>query len=243
MTIIKLLSRRIEKRFSFRRLSTTVQLLNQLPEKNYYGILGVTHDASRSEIKKAYYKLAREYHPDANPNNPKAKKIFEQVSEAYKVLRDEAKRVEYDSDTNWDAATNESDFAKESVDKYDAIFNEYSVYGRNPQKDWLIGADFNFTQSDNIPKSAQVLTLKVSFQEAARGGTRRIRVRLRDTCPVCTGSGADIDAPHSYVFTCPRCGGTGKEYLRAGPISTKSDCMKCGGSGSFATQICNYVRV
>ena len=94
-------------------------------------------------------------------------------------MRDETKRSEYDADSNWNASTNESDFMKDSSDKYDAIFNEYSAFGRNPKKDWMIGADFSFTQSDNIPKSAQVLNLKVSFQEAARGGSRRIRVRLR----------------------------------------------------------------
>ena len=93
---------------------------------------------------------------------------------------------------------------KDSSDKYDAIFNEYSAFGRNPKKDWMIGADFSFTQSDNIPKSAQVLDLKVSFQEAARGGSRRIRVRLRDTCPVCEGSGADPDAPHREKFKKPK---------------------------------------
>ena len=68
-------------------------------------------------------------------DNPKpAKKIFEQVSEAYSVLRDEAKRNEYDSDTNWEASTNKDDFEKDSENKYDKIFNEYSVYGRHPQK-------------------------------------------------------------------------------------------------------------
>ena len=104
-----------------------------------------------------------------------------------------------------------------------------------------MGMDFTFTQSDNLPKSAQVLNLKCSFQEAARGGSRRIRVRLRDECPVCSGSGADQDAPHSHVFSCPRCGGTGREHVRAGPISTKSDCHKCGGKGTFATQNCQFV--
>jgi len=240
MPIIGILSRNV-KRYTFGRRSIAVgTVLAREKNKNYYQVLGVEYNATRSEIKKAYYKLARKYHPDANTENPKAAKIFEEVSEAYGILRDEAKRHEYDTDTNWDAATNESDFMKDSTDKYDAIFNEYSTVGRNPQKDWMVGADFNFTQSDNIPKSAQVLTMKVSFQEAARGGSRRIRVRLRDECPVCEGSGADVNAPHSYVFTCPRCGGTGKEHIKAGPLSTKSDCMKCNGSGSFATQICNY---
>merc|ERR1712130_204 len=208
--------------------------------KNYYEILGVGPTASRSEIKTAYYKLARKFHPDANPENPAAAKVFEQVSEAYSVLRDEAKRGEFDADANFSAATDLGEFEKDSRDKYDAIFDEYSTFGRHPVADWMVGADFTFSQSDNIPKSAQVLTMKVSFQEAARGGSRRIRVRLRDTCPVCEGSGADLSAPNAYVFTCPRCGGTGKEFIKAGPLSTKADCMKCRGSGSFATQTCNF---
>lgn len=90
--------------------------------KNYYEILGVGPTASRSEIKTAYYKLARKFHPDANPENPAAAKVFEQVSEAYSVLRDEAKRGEFDADANFSAATDLGEFEKDSRDKYDAIF-------------------------------------------------------------------------------------------------------------------------
>ena len=90
--------------------------------KNYYEILGVGPTASRSEIKAAYYKLARKFHPDANPENPSAAKVFEQVSEAYSVLRDEAKRSEFDADANFSAATDLSEFEKDSRDKYSAIF-------------------------------------------------------------------------------------------------------------------------
>ena len=74
-------------------------------------------------------------------------------------MRDELKRTEYDADTNFQAATQEGEFHKESQDKFDAIFNEYSIYGRSPHKDWMNNADFTFIQSDNIPKSAQFRVL------------------------------------------------------------------------------------
>ncbi|CBY13290.1 unnamed protein product [Oikopleura dioica] len=203
--------------------------------KDYYTILGVNRQASLSEIKKSYYKLARKYHPDSN-QDPLARKVFEQVSEAYKVLRDDLSRAEYDQDAAWEAASH--DYAEETKDKYEKIFHEYSPFEKNPHAEWIKGMNFNQTQSDFIPLSAQKVTLKVTFQEAARGGSRRVRVRLRDECDACQGSGADLESANAHVLQCPRCGGTGKEFIRAGPISTKATCHKCHGKGSFATHNC-----
>ena len=92
---------------------------------------------SLSEIKKAYYKLARKYHPDSN-QDPLARKVFEQVSEAYKVLRDDLSRAEYDQDAAWEAASH--DYAEETKDKYEKIFHEYSPFEKNPHAEWIKGS-------------------------------------------------------------------------------------------------------
>lgn len=216
-----------------REFSTSLRLL----KKDYYEILGVNHDATRAEIKKAYYALARKYHPDANPDDTAAAEIFEEVAEAYNVLKDNAKRQDYDSDVKFDATTSGEEFAQDVDARYHEIFEEYSKHGRHPYAEFILGMDHTFAQSDN---TNHMMTMKVSFREAARGGERRIRVRLKDQCPICSGSGADMDAPHSHIFKCPRCGGSGKEKLKAGPISTSATCIKCEGRGTFVTAICKF---
>ena len=64
---------------------------------------------------------------------------------------------------------------------------------------------------------------------------------MKDECPICGGSGADFEKPHCHIFKCERCGGTGKETLKAGPVSTKAKCMKCEGRGTWVTAKCDYV--
>jgi len=211
-----------------------LKLTQRKLQKDYYKLLGVSYDASRTEIKKAYYQLARKYHPDSNPGH---EETFEQIAEAYSVLRDQLKRAEYDQSVKFDAGGTEGEFTDAAEAKYNDIFEKYGDRGRHPYNEMITGKDYVFTQSDAIE---QMLTMKVTFKEAARGGERRIRVRLRDECPICCGSGANTEDPNCHIFQCPRCGGTGQEYLKAGPISTKAKCMKCEGRGTLVTSLCDY---
>ena len=144
---------------------------------------------------------ARKYHPDANPGH---EATFDQIAEAYAVLRDELKRAEYDQKIKFDAGTTQGEFTSSAESKYEDIFEKYGDRGRHPYKEMITGADYVFTQSDAID---QMLTMKITFKESARGGSRRIRVRLRDQCPICTGSGAQMDDPNCHIFQCPRCVG------------------------------------
>lgn len=192
---------------------------------DHYAVLGVSRDASADELKRAYRKLARQYHPDANPNDPEAAEHFKEVNRAYEVLSDPQKRANYDAygDDRGPGAAGFSDFGGIS-DLFATFFGGGAPGGR--QRGPTRGADV---------LAEVVLTL----EEAAIGVEREVELTTLVECPECRGSGAE---PGTHPSRCSDCGGTGemRQVRRTvfGNVMTAAPCVRCGGRGEEITSPC-----
>jgi molecular chaperone DnaJ len=191
--------------------------------EDFYNVLGVSRDASAEEIKKAYRKLARENHPDRNPDDPTAEDRFKSIQEAYDTLSDPEKRKEYDSGGMFSGLRGGQPFGGGggfSADIGD-IFS--SVFGRGrAQTRSVRGADLE-------------TEVRLSFDQAVRGTQISVSVPKLDRCPTCHGSGAK---PGSSPKVCPRCGGRGIDAQSQGFFSISQPCPQCGGTGEVIENPC-----
>jgi molecular chaperone DnaJ len=204
-------------------------------EKDYYKVLGVSATATPKEITKAYRKLARELHPDANPGNAAAEERFKEVSAAYDVLGDEAKRTEYDEvrrlgpmggfPTGGPGGSGQTfNVGADGLgDLLGQMFGRGrrgggASAGRGPQR----GADYE-------------ATLTLEFADAVRGLTTTLFLTTDAQCTTCTGSGA---RPGTSPRVCSRCGGRGVIDDNQGPFSFTSPCTACAGRGVVIDQPC-----
>jgi molecular chaperone DnaJ len=191
-----------------------------------YAALGVSKTASQDEIKKAYRKLARKYHPDANPDDPRAEERFKEISHAYDVLSDPEKRREYDASRTLfgngprpggpgGAAGGFADFA----DLFGSIFRGA---GRARTSRPLRGADVE-------------VTVNLSFEQAMSGVQLPITVEKRNLCDTCRGSGAK---PGTSPRLCPECNGRGVRGRDLGAFALSEPCPRCGGNGTVIEEPC-----
>jgi molecular chaperone DnaJ len=206
-------------------------------EKDYYDVLGVSKDASQDEIKKAYRKLARANHPDANPDDAQAERRFKEVGEAYSVLGDEPKRREYDEIRRLGA----SGFAGSpgggfpgggfgDADLGDLLSNLFGQAAGGG------GAPGGFTGGPTRPGERRRPTrgrdlradVHLTFEDALQGVRTTLRVTGDGACDRCGGSGA---APGTHPTTCNVCGGRGQVTVDQGPFSFAQPCNACGGRG------------
>lgn len=216
----------------FKTLHTT----SSVCKKDYYEVLSVPRNASIKEIKKAYYQLAKQYHPDTNKGDPNAAKKFQEVSEAYEVLSDEGKRKQYDQwGTAQDfgsaghGASSSSGFSgnwsfQSDVDP-EELFRK--IFGDAAGFRSGFGNFENFTESNFGFAPAEEVVLNLSFRDAARGVTREITVNVNDTCNKCRGSKCE---PGTKAARCPYCNGTGMETISTGPFVMRSTCRYCHGT-------------
>jgi molecular chaperone DnaJ len=199
-----------------------------VPQKrDYYEILGVNRNASEDEIKKSFRRLAKQYHPDANPNDPNAAEKFKEIGEAYQVLSDPEKRQLYDR-YGHNPPQGFGDFT--GFGGFADIFEEFFGFGgvraaarRGPQP----GAHLKYG-------------LTISLEEAVLGVEKNIEVPRLETCPECHGSGAQ---PGTTPIRCPQCGGTG-EVRRAtqsifGSFVNVTTCPRCEGEGEIVSSPCS----
>jgi molecular chaperone DnaJ len=210
--------------------------------RDYYDTLGVGKTASQDEIKKAYRKLARKYHPDANPNDPKAEEKFKEVSSAYEVLSDADKRKQYDAGP--------SPFGQGGPQPGGG-FRGYQG-GQAPGGDWadLFGNLFGgggggggfggaFGGGRRQPRAQRgedvSVSVKLSFEDALRGVTTKISVPQTVQCKDCGGSGA---APGTAPATCPQCHGRGVVSQSQGFFAMSQPCARCGGTGRIVESPC-----
>jgi len=217
--------------------------------KDYYQLLGVSDKASAEEIKKAYRKLAKQYHPDANQNDPKAAERFKEIGEAYAVLSDADKRKQYDTMRRNPfagmggfrggagpqpgarapgAGGAETSFSFEDLSDLGGIGDIFgSIFDRAGRRK---RAEPRPTRGSDIE-----YLVEIPFLTAARGGKITITVPVEEDCPTCHGSGG---APGSKPQTCPECGGTGTISFGQGGFAVSRPCPNCLGRGTVPSQPC-----
>ncbi|MCB2224237.1 MAG: J domain-containing protein [Actinobacteria bacterium] len=194
---------------------------------DYYDILGVGREASQDEIKKAFRRLARETHPDANPGDPAAEARFRDVAQAYEVLSDPAKRAAYDRGGSFEAGDLFSSFAG-----IDDLLSRFFGGG---------GFGFPFGGAQAGPAQGADIGTRVSvtLEEAATGVAREVRFRTSLGCETCGGGGA---APGTALETCERCGGQGSVRVTRqtilGATMAITTCDACRGRGKVVVDPC-----
>ncbi|GAA0506721.1 chaperone protein DnaJ [Saccharopolyspora subtropica] len=219
-------------------------------EKDFYAELGVSSDASADEIKKAYRKLARENHPDANPGNAQAEAKFKAVSEAYGVLSDPEKRKQYDearrlfgSGAFGGQGGGFGGFGGPGgFDLGDLFGGSQGVGGLGDLFGGLFGNRRpGATGTANRPRrGADVETeVRIDFTESVRGATVPLRLSSPATCATCRGSGA---RPGTRPRTCPTCAGSGLVTRNQGAFAFSEPCPDCRGRGSLIDSPCPDCR-
>ena len=209
-------------------------------KRDYYEVLGVPKGAGDDDLKKAYRKLAKQYHPDLNPGDKAAEVKFKEVNEAYEVLSDKDKRSRYDQfghagvDPNFGAGGfGGGGFSGADLGDFDLgdIFGSF------------FGGGFGGGQGQRRSGPMKGDTLRagvtISFEEAAFGCEKEIILNRSEPCDMCNGSGC---APGTTAEVCPACRGTGTVRIQRGggafAFSTTTQCSKCGGTGKLIHQPC-----
>ena len=210
-------------------------------KRDYYEVLGVSKGASDDEIKKAYKKMARKYHPDLNPDNKEAEEKFKEVNEAYEILSDADKKSRYDQfghagvDPNFGAGG----FGGGFDGGFD--FGDLGdIFGS------FFGGGFGGAQQRrNGPQRGESIrvSVSISFTEAAFGCEKDVTLERSEDCPTCHGSGC---AEGTTPEICPDCRGSGTVQVRRqtpmGVFATTTTCPKCGGQGKIIHQPCADCR-
>ena len=192
--------------------------------KNLYDILDVPKSASQDEIKKAYRKLARKYHPDANPDDKAAEERFKEIQAAYDVLGDAEKRKGYDAGPRrvftQDGAAGFDPGAFQAFDLGDLFGGLFG--GGSAQRGAQRGRDLE-------------ATVNLSFEDSLKGVTVRVPVELNGVCGVCRGSGAEAG---TKPVVCPECRGRGVVSQSQGLFALSQPCPRCGGNGTVVEKPC-----
>jgi molecular chaperone DnaJ len=205
---------------------------------DYYKTLGVDKKATPEEIKKAYRKLARKYHPDRNPDDKQAEARFKEISQAHDVLGDPEKRKQYDSGTGpfttgggaggGFGGFGNFDFDASSMG--DILSNLFG--GSGPARPGARGQRQRQRPERGVDLEAQV---SISFDQAVAGAQVPLQVPMHTTCNTCRGTGAK---PGTTPTVCPRCEGRGIETQGQGRFSISQPCSRCGGSGTVIEDPC-----
>ncbi|XP_057698946.1 dnaJ homolog subfamily A member 3, mitochondrial-like isoform X2 [Corythoichthys intestinalis] len=230
VTLIRLTASRCPHIIPNRCLRTSTRCANK---QDLYEVLGVARTASQKDIKKAYYQLAKKYHPDTNPDDPEAKEKFAKLAEAYEVLSDEVKRQQYDT------------YGSAGMDANRMGQQQYYRAGSsnvNPEELFRkIFGDFagGFRDVNSMFEQRPAFLMELTFAEAAKGVNKPLSVNLEDACPRCNGKGSE---PGTKVSHCHYCNGTGMESLHTGPFMMRSTCRRCGGKGSIVITPCALCR-
>ena len=213
-----------------------------MAKRDYYEVLGVAREAAEDDIKKAYRKLAREFHPDVNPGDKSAEEKFKEATEAYEVLRDKEKRARYDQ---FGHAAGPAGFSPGSAggadfNMEDALRAFMRDFGGVDLGD-LFGSSGGRSRGgprDNRGSDLQA-RVEVTLEEVATGVTKTLRLRHQKKCGTCNGSGAEAG---SSAETCPACKGSGeiRQVQRTffGQFMNVAPCVRCQGMGRIVTRPC-----
>ncbi len=206
---------------------------------DFYVILGVERAASSSDVKRAYRRLARKHHPDINPGDPESEALFIRVTEAYETLVDPARRQDYDEHGIRGARPTVGDVEFEGFD-----FSGPGAGGESASTFGDLFADV-FAQSAGVRDRAVSpggidlhADVRLSFEDAMRGGFREVTLTRAARCDACRGSGARLVAEGR----CPGCGGSGQSRWTRGHMVFSRPCAQCGGSGRRRHRPCSACR-
>ncbi len=196
-------------------------------KRDYYEVLGVSRHASAEEVKRAYRKLALQYHPDRNPNDPQAESRFKEINEAYEILSDDAKRQRYDT------------FGHAGTQGMPG-FDVGGFGGINDIFDMFFGSAAGARTRTGPARGSDLrLDLRLTFEEAVFGTDRELTIPRPESCTRCSGSGAE---PGTAPRTCPQCRGSGQVRRTAqsifGQIVNVVTCSGCGGQGTVIEKPC-----
>lgn len=206
-----------------------------MAKKDFYEILGVNKNAAEDDIKKAYRRLAKKYHPDVNPGNKEAETRFKEINEAYEVLSNVQKRQQYDRtgqfpfeqgfeggrQYTYPGGVDIGDIGFD-IGGIEDIFGD--VFGKRP-KPWSEagrGKDIEYS-------------VELNFEDAVKGAEVRVPVDKEIICPSCNGSGLKTDAQKKR---CPVCDGTGQKGVTRAGFTIRQTCANCGGTGFLAGETC-----
>lgn len=216
-----------------------------MAKRDYYEVLGVAKNADESTIKKAYRKVAMQYHPDKNPGDKAAEEKFKEAAEAYGVLNDPDKKARYDRyghagvDPNMGGGFNGGGMNMEDI-----FSNFGDIFGDDNPFDTFFGGGRGGGQRQQGQRGSNLrIKVKMTLEEIAKGVTKKIKVRKQVNCTTCKGSGAK-DAQSSS--TCSTCRGSG--YVRQikntflGQMQTTTTCPTCNGSGQVITAYCSTCK-
>lgn len=219
-----------------------------MSKRDYYEILGVTKSATADEIKKAYRKVAMQYHPDRNPGDKPAEEKFKEAAEAYEILSDADKKAQYDRYGHAGVSGNGrgGGFGSGGMNM-DDIFSQFGdIFGED-----MFGSFFGGGQrggrgqqrSRGIRGSNLRVKLKLTYEEIAKGVTKNIKVKKHVVCTTCSGSGAK---DKGSVQNCSTCGGSGQvrrvQNTFLGQMQTVTTCPACNGEGTTVTAKCTSCK-
>ena len=226
--------------------------------KDFYKVLGVSEGASQDELKRAYRKLAKEYHPDTHPGDKQAEERFKAISEAYNVLSDPKKRQQYDQMRNYGFGGRGGPgggFQGFDFGNFDfGGFQNFRGARTRPGGGGFSFEGFDFgglgdifsqffdmggrTQRRSDPRRGEDVMVQVTipFETAATGGKATFAIEKDKTCPVCSGGGAK---PGSTVKPCVECGGRGTVVIGQGGFGVSRPCPKCYGRGQIIENPCD----
>ncbi|XP_054165473.1 protein tumorous imaginal discs, mitochondrial-like [Oppia nitens] len=209
------------------------------PVKDYYEILGVARNASQKDIKRAYYELAKRYHPDTNHGNSDAQQRFQEVAEAYTILSDDSRKARFDAEQSQPVGARDDDFdgvrrstfnesfhsTVDAEDMFRKIFGNFKDEFGKVKQVWV---DFPENAYGFTP--TQEIHCTLTFREAAQGCDKVVEVNVQDECYKCQGSGVE---PGRYAQTCPFCDGVGLEQLKGQAMNLRTTCRVCRGTGQY----------
>lgn len=220
-----------------------------MSKRDYYEVLGVAKGATADEIKKAYRKVAMQYHPDRNPGDKGAEEKFKEAAEAYEVLSDNDKRAQYDRFGHAGVSGNGRGFGGGGATNMEDIFSQFGdIFG-----DDIFGSFFGGGGGGGRSRGGQRnrgvrgsnlrVKLKLNFEEIAKGVTKQIKVKKYVPCNTCSGSGAK---DKNSTQTCGTCGGSGQvrkvSNTFLGQMQTVTTCPTCNGEGSVITSKCTSCK-
>jgi len=201
-----------------------------MAKTDYYQVLGVTHSSEARDIKKAYKKLAMQYHPDRNQGDKNAEQKFKEIKEAYEILIDPKKRAAYNQyghaafeqgNTNSNTFHHSFSSTTDFGDIFGDVFGD--IFGNGRKSRGTQGSDLRYN-------------MELNLEEAVRGITKEVQIPSLQTCHMCYGTGSKNK---NSLHNCPSCHGKGQIHIRKGFFTVQQSCPTCHGNGSIIKAPCN----